>query len=184
MTVPDKSVLMSLIGPPLQKGFADAFGLQGESNEQAVKVFREYYAYKGLFENTLYSGIPELLEKLQLAGAYLYIATSKYGPYAMQVLQFFGIAGFFTDVSGADYGGSHASKTDLVAAILRRNNIHDPLGVVIIGDTRYDMDAATELGIDSVGVSYGFSSYAEIELFNPDYIAETVKDLEHFLLVD
>ncbi|HEX2393801.1 MAG TPA: HAD hydrolase-like protein, partial [Bacteroidales bacterium] len=37
---PGRTVLKSLIGPPLQKGFADVFGLIGDRNEEAVKVFR------------------------------------------------------------------------------------------------------------------------------------------------
>jgi phosphoglycolate phosphatase len=181
---PDKELLMTLIGPPLQKGFADAFGLQGADNENAVKVFREYYASKGLFENKLYDGIKELLEELSMAGASLYVATSKYSIYASQVLHYFGIANYFTEISGADYNGYHASKVDLVARILRNNNIHDPMEVVIIGDTHYDIDAAAELGIDSIGVTYGFSSLEEITRFDPDYIADTVEDLQHLLVLE
>jgi phosphoglycolate phosphatase len=179
---PDENTLMNLIGPPLQKGFADAFGLQGAENESAVKVFREYYSTKGLFENKLYDGINDLLDQLVQAGASLYVATSKYNVYANQVLQYFGIANCFTEVAGADYGGYHASKVDLVAGILRRNNIRDPMEAVIIGDTRYDIDAAAELGIDSIGVTYGFSSFEDIESFDPDYIVENVEALQSLLL--
>ncbi len=180
--VPDRDVLMTLIGPPLQKGFEDVFGLRGTDNENAVKVFREYYASKGLFENILYDGIPDLLEKLAGTGAFLYVATSKYHLYANQVLRHFAIDGYFTDVSGADYSGYHASKVDLVAGILRKNNIRDPMEVVMIGDTRYDMDAAAELEIDSIGVTYGFSTLEEIVSFGPDYIAGSVEELEQLLL--
>jgi phosphoglycolate phosphatase len=181
---PEKKLLMTLIGPPLQKGFADVFGLQGADNANAVQVFREYYASKGLFENKLYDGIKELLEELSLAGASLYVATSKYSIYASQVLNYFDIANYFSEISGADYSGYHASKIDLVARILRNNHIHDPMEVVIIGDTHYDIDAAAELGIDSIGVTYGFSSFEEITTFDPDYIADTVGDLQRLLLLE
>jgi phosphoglycolate phosphatase len=184
MTRPDEETLMKLIGPPLQKGFADFFGLQGGENETAVKVFREYYSSNGLYENKLYEGIKELLESLVQAGAALYVATSKYDEYARRVLAFFGIASCFTEIVGADYSGYHAAKTDLVAGILRRNNIHDPMEVVIIGDTRYDIEAAAELEIDSVGVTYGFSSREMIESFDPDYVVEDVKALRKLLLGD
>lgn len=179
---PDKDVLKNLIGPPLQQGFADVFGLQGKENENAVKVFREYYASKGLFENNLYDGIKSLLENLLAEGARLYVATSKYSVYANQVLEYFGIAAYFTEIAGADYSGFHASKIDLIAGILRRNNIRDPLDVVVIGDTRYDIEAAAELGIDSICVTYGFSSPEEITAMDPDYIAENAKDLQRILL--
>jgi phosphoglycolate phosphatase len=182
LTNPGPEALKTLIGPPLQKGFSTQFGLEGEANANAVKVFREYYSTKGLFENTLYEGIKELLHQLTLAGATLYVATAKYQLFADQVINHFGIAPYFKDISGADYKGDHASKTDLVAVILRRHGIQDPAEVVLIGDTRYDIEAAAELEIDSIAVTYGFTTPEEIAEFNPDYIVNQVKELEELLL--
>jgi phosphoglycolate phosphatase len=179
---PGMEKLKTLIGPPLQKGFTDLFGLQGKDNEEAVKVFREYYSLKGLYENKLYDGMDTLLQKLILAQASLYVATAKYILYANQVLKYFGIDTYFTEVSGADYSGFHAKKAELIVAILRRHGIYDPIDVVMIGDTRYDIDAAAELAIDSIGVAYGFSTPEEVASFNPDYIANSVDDLHGFLL--
>ncbi len=181
LTDPGTEALKSLIGPPLQKGFADVFGLTGEKNEEAVKVFREYYSDKGLYENELYDGIKELLQQLYACGSLLYVATAKYIVYANQVLEHFGIQPYFREIAGADYNG-HASKVDLVSGIMRRNAIQDPMDVVIIGDTRYDIDAATELEIDSIGVTYGFSNEEELARCNPDYIAYKVSDLQRFLI--
>jgi phosphoglycolate phosphatase len=164
LKVPDMDILSTLIGPPLQKGFADVFGLQGKEIDEAVRAFREYYGERGLFENKLYEGIIELLEELSQTGTPVYVATSKYEAYAKRVLENFGILHFFTDVAGADYNGYHAGE------------------VVVVGDTYYDIEAAAELELDSVGVSYGFSSYEEIEKLNPDYIAQTVKELRGLLI--
>jgi phosphoglycolate phosphatase len=183
ITDPGKEKLQTLIGPPLQKGFSDMFGLHGEDNDLAVKTFREYYATKGLYENHLYDGMKPLIEKLFVSGGILYVATSKYIVYANQVLQHFGIAQYFREVAGADYSG-HASKVDLITGVLRRNGIQDPLDVVIIGDTHYDINAATELAIDSIAVTYGFSSEEEVTSYNPDYIARKVSDLQRFLLYE
>jgi phosphoglycolate phosphatase len=183
LTRPDSETLKTLIGPPLQKGFSDVFGLWGESNEQAVKVFREYYGSKGLFENTLYPGIKDLLEKLQQAGAILYVATAKYQIFANQVLDYFDITQFFTEISGADYKGNHAAKVEIIAGLLRRNGLQDPSEVVVIGDTQFDIQAAAELEIDSIGVTYGFTTEQEISFCNPDYIAYEVTDLEKLLLI-
>jgi phosphoglycolate phosphatase len=166
----------------LQKGFEDVFGLKGKEIDGAVDAFREYYGERGLFENKLFEGIRELLEDITSNGTPVYVATSKYEAYAKRVLEFFGILHHFTDVAGADYNGYHASKTGLVSGLLLRNGIRDPLEVVVVGDTSYDIVAAAELELDSVGVSYGFSSYEEIERLNPDYIAQTVKELRGFLI--
>lgn len=182
LKVPDADILSTLIGPPLQKGFTDVFGLQGREIDEAVAAFRDYYGERGLFENILYEGIRELLEEITRAGTPVYVATSKYEAYAKRVLTNFGIMQFFADVAGADYSGYHATKTGLVSSLLLRNGIRDPWEVVVVGDTHYDIVAASELELDSVGVTYGFSSYEEIEKLNPDYIAQTVKELRGILL--
>jgi phosphoglycolate phosphatase len=178
---PGPEILKTLIGPTLQKGFRDAFGLEGEKNDLAIKVFRDYYAAKGLYENALYDGMKELIEELYANGVHLYVATSKYNVYARKVLQHFGILDFFTEVSGADYEGK-ATKVDLIAQIIRDQGITDPTNVVVIGDTRYDIDAATELALDSIGVTYGFSTTEELISYNPDYIAHDVNALHHLLI--
>lgn len=72
----------------------------------------------------------------------------------------------------------------MVAGLLRRNGVSDPSTVVFIGDTLYDIDAAAALEIDSIGVTYGFSSQQEIISFDPDYIAETVSDLQKILIIE
>jgi phosphoglycolate phosphatase len=182
LKMPEADVLATLIGPPLQKGFADVFGLHGSEIDEAVHAFREYYGERGLFENKLYAGISELLEELSQTGTPVYVATSKYEAYAKRVLENFEILRFFTDVAGADYSGYHATKTGLLSGLLLRNGIRDPWEVVVVGDTHYDINAAAELELDSVGVSYGFSSYEEIEKLNPDYIAHSVSELRGFLI--
>jgi phosphoglycolate phosphatase-like HAD superfamily hydrolase len=44
------------------------------------------------------------------------------------------------------------------------------------------MEAAAELEMDSIGVTYGFSTKEEILSFDPDYIAGSVEELEQILL--
>jgi phosphoglycolate phosphatase len=182
LDIPAEEKLATLIGPPLQKGFSEVFGLSGDRMDQAVKAFREYYGEKGLFENRMYEGIPELLEDLSRAGACIYVATAKYELYANRVLHYFNILPFFSDIAGADYNGSHANKISLVSGLLQRNGIQYPGDVIIVGDTRYDIDAASELDIESIGVSYGFSTYEEIEKLDPDYIARDVRELRGLLM--
>ena len=182
--LPPEEAMTSLIGPSLQQGFRDVFGLSGSDIDKAVAFFRAYYGEKGLYENTLYEGIEALLEALEQANAKLYVATAKYQLFAERVLNYFKIHSYFQEVAGADYDGIHAGKTNLVAGILMRNGITDPSDVVGVGDTHFDISAAAELAIDSIGVSYGFSSLEEIEKWNPDFIAPDVGSLKQILFVE
>ncbi len=182
LELPDEDTMATLIGPSLQRGFSDVFGLSGDKVDQAVQAFREYYGTKGLFENRLYDGIWELLRDLDRAGALNYVATAKYEVYASRVLNHFQILPFFRDIAGADYNGNHADKLSLVLTLLQRNAIRDLNDTVFVGDTRYDLEAASELDIESIGVSYGFTPIGEIEKLNPDFIARNIKELRDLLL--
>ena len=77
MEIPDYKTLCSYIGPPLLDTFKNSFGFSEEKAKEGVKIYREYFANKGLFENSVYEGIPCLLENLLKNGKKLVVATSK-----------------------------------------------------------------------------------------------------------
>ena len=79
---PSEEVLRSFIGPPLQQQFQTVFGLSEEEGAAMVSIYREYYGVKGIFENRVYDGVPEMLEKLRAAGVRVLMATSKPEKYA------------------------------------------------------------------------------------------------------
>jgi phosphoglycolate phosphatase len=174
--------LSLLIGPPLQAAIQNLFSVDGEKLNTAVKIFRDYYARKGIYENELYPGIDHLLKDLVESGIHLYLATSKYELFAKQVLHHFAISGFFTDIAGADYQGSRSDKDMLVLTLFQRNGLKDAERIVLVGDSRYDIEAAAFVGIESVGVTYGFSSYTDMQEFNPDYLVQSVDELRRLLI--
>lgn len=171
----------NLIGPPLQQGLKDVFHLEGKRIDLGVKSFREYYGERGLYENAIYPGIQSLLQLLLERGKRLYVATAKLEPYARKVLGNFGILDLFSDIAGADYNGLKAGKEELVLSIMQRNGISDPDAVVLIGDSRYDIHAASAVGIDSIGVAYGFSTCEEMASYDPDYLVKSVDELTALL---
>lgn len=82
---PSEETLRSFIGPPLYESFC-TWRLQLKQPQQAVSHYRAYYQRKGMFENHVYPGIPEVLTRLKEAGAKLYIATSKPEEFAKRLL--------------------------------------------------------------------------------------------------
>ncbi|MDD6888600.1 MAG: HAD hydrolase-like protein, partial [bacterium] len=62
-----EATLRRFIGPPLYDTFSQIFGLTSEQADHAVALYREYYLPKGMYENRLYPGIKELLERLKEA---------------------------------------------------------------------------------------------------------------------
>ncbi|MFN9983485.1 MAG: HAD hydrolase-like protein, partial [bacterium] len=70
--------------------------------ESLITVYREHYGAGGMFEYSMYDGIPELLMRLNDAGFRLAVATSKRTAFARPVIDHAGIASQFEMVVGSE----------------------------------------------------------------------------------
>lgn len=175
-------ILERFVGPPLQDGFKNLFGLNERNTELAVEHFRTYFGEKGLYENIPYSGISELLEELHFSGKRIYVVTSKLEKYAKMIIRHFEFDRYVDDLIGAEATGKHSGKGQLITELMQRNCISPFSSVVMIGDTHYDMIGAKENEISSIAVLYGFGTAETIKATNPDYQVETVDELAELLL--
>ena len=73
----DLDSLSRFIGPPLRESFRDYYGFSDADTEKAVVRYRGYFAESGLYENTVYPGIYELLEQLRCSGFTLAVANEQ-----------------------------------------------------------------------------------------------------------
>lgn len=179
---PPVDELNRLIGIPLQEYLKIDGVLKDEQINEAVNHFRKYYAEKGAFENKPYLGVLELLKELKDKGVNMYISTAKYEKYAKVVVDHFNISPYIKDLVGADAAGLHATKTELTASIISRNNITDLKHTVMVGDKDIDMQAGKNTNIDTIGVTYGFGSVEEILNEKPTHIINSVNELSVLLI--
>lgn len=177
-----RKVFSEFIGPPLHDGFQDGLGLNEQQTEQAVLFFREYYGSKGVYENTIYPGITELLKKLKQEGFKVHLATSKLEKYAMKVLELHEILEYFSIISGASYKGKGAGKSFLIQQVLDKYRTVSQEEFLMIGDKSFDILGAKSSGIKSAGVLYGYGTYQELASAGADYLIRTVAELTSFLL--
>ena len=63
--VGERDTLKKFIGPPLTESMEKYYGMSEEEALLGVKYYREYYAVKGIFENSVYEGLAETLESLK-----------------------------------------------------------------------------------------------------------------------
>lgn len=178
--VEDANTLSRFIGPPLRDSFR-GYGFGEEAVERAVAYYREYFAETGLFENTVYDGIPELLSALKAAGKTLLIATSKPVVYTEKILEHFGLAEYFAFVSGAELDGTRSIKAEVIAYAMEQAGIKDVSDCVMVGDREHDIIGAKAHGMRSVGVLYGYGDRAEHERAGADEIAADVGELRGLL---
>lgn len=180
--VDDLRTLCRFIGPPLKESFRDFYGMDDEQATRAVALTREYFAPRGIFENRLYEGIPELLTELQAAGCMLAMATSKPEPFARQIAEHFRLADRFTLIGGATMDGTRTAKRDVVRYVLGALDVEDPTAAVMIGDRRYDIEGAAAEGIASIGVLWGYGSREELAAAGAGQIVGTIPELRALLL--
>lgn len=179
--IPPYEVLCKFIGPPLIDGFRDFCSFDTEKANAAVGYYREYYSVTGIFENRVYDGIPELLERLRKNGKKIILATSKPQVFAERILEHFSLKQYFDLTVGASLDETRNSKDKVIAHALSECGICDKSAAIMVGDRFHDIVGAEKNGIDSVGVLYGFGDRKELEAAEADYIAEDISGLFEIL---
>ena len=174
--------LRKFIGPPLKESFVKYYNMTDGEGDRAVEKYRERFATVGLYENEVYEGIPELLQKLKAQGKTLLVATSKPTVYSDKILEHFGLKEYFSYIVGSELDGTRVNKAEVIQYALEQMKITESEKIVMIGDKEHDMIGAGICGVDSIGVLYGFGEREELENHGATYIAETVSDLEKILL--
>lgn len=173
--------LLKFIGPPLQSSFQEFYHFSQEDAAKAVVYYREYYNKKGIFQNDVYPGIPEMLKTLKANDKSLFVATSKPEFFAKQILENDNLANFFIQIAGAPLNESGCTKSDIIRTVLDTNHL-DPADCIMVGDREHDIFGGHENHIKAIGVLYGYGSLEELEAVKSDYIAKDTSELTQILL--
>lgn len=178
----DKIKLEKFVGPPLLDSFMKYYDFTEEEAKQAVTFYREYFAEKGIYEVPLYEGIETTLKYLKNSGKTLYVATSKPEVFARRILQHLQIENYFDDIVGSNLDGTKVKKDEIISFLLEKNEIVDRSKVIMVGDREHDIFGAKKVGVDSVGVLYGYGDYQELESAGATYIIERLDDIIEIVL--
>ncbi|MBR6781812.1 MAG: HAD family hydrolase [Clostridia bacterium] len=183
ITVSDRSDLYRFIGPPLMDSFMEFYGFSEEQATEAVRVYREYFADRGWAENTVFDGIEDLLAALVAEGKTLLVATSKPQVFAEKILHHFGLAKYFTHICGVALQAPRGyGKAEVIREALHKTGVTDLSTAVMVGDRHHDIDGAKAVGLESIGVLYGYGDREEHEAAGADVIIESVAELRSVLL--
>lgn len=173
MPMLSKETLKKFIGPPLVDSYMKYCDLDRETALKAIEAYRENYRERGLFEYSLYDGVPELIGLLKAEGKKVYIATSKPEIFALRILNDAGIDNMFDGIFGATLDSSRVKKADVLSYAINSLCIEDIANTILIGDTVFDVFGAKEKGIKSLAVTYGYESREELKNANPDFMVDT-----------
>lgn len=180
--VADHRDLYCFIGPPLKVSFQKFYGFSAADASRAIEDYRVYYHDRGIYENEVYPGMEDLLQSLRAAGKTLAVATSKPEVFAIRVLEYFHLDGYFTVIAGASMDDSRTAKADVITYAMEKLTAQtgkqlNPSTTLMIGDRSHDVLGAHKNGMAALGILYGYGDRAEMEAAEADYIAETVADI-------
>ena len=171
----DPQKLRKFMGPPLYDMFRELYGLDDTQGHEAVRLYRERYQPTGIWECAPYPGIVELLKKLREAG-YL-------PPSAMKILEHYSMDVLFDYVCGSEFDGTRSKKSEVVSAVLDHFGLaSNPESALMIGDRKYDVLGAKEVGVECLGVRYGYGEPGELEAAGAIAVVDSMIDLENYLL--
>lgn len=164
--IPTEEQVRSVIGPPLELGLP-SIGIPDDALSRVINRYRERYEEIGLFENTMYVGVTEMLDAMAAAGLSLSIATAKPERTAIRVLEHFGLTERFEVMVGASLTPERRAKAQVITHTLGRLGI--PVGmpamadeVIMVGDRDHDVVGAMHNGIPCIGVTWGYGSPEEL----------------------
>lgn len=182
ISVSDRSELYKFIGPPLLYSYREYYGFSESDAKLALKYYREYFSEKGIFENRMYDGVTDMLGKLRENGIRLTVATSKPEPFAVKIIEHFGLSEYFSLVAGATMDEKRSEKYEVIEYALKKLQLKDKTHCIMAGDREHDIVGAKKNGLKSVGVLYGYGSREELENAGADMLAETPPDICGFIL--
>lgn len=96
-------------------------------------------------------------------------------------MEYFDLSRYFTFVGGSGIDGSRHTKADVIRYVIEENSITDFSEIVMIGDRKYDVIGAKEVGVDSIGVLYGYGDYLELTEAGVDYLVNDPDELKYLL---
>ena len=163
--------LRRFIGPPLRGTFAE-LGVARDDIDARIAAYREHYGAHGAGVTTVFAGVPEMLAATG-ARHRLVIATSKAASLAAAIVRELGLAPYFDALHGPADETAAEPKRETVARALP--------AIALVGDTRYDIEAARANGLRAVGVTWGIGAEDDLRAAGADAIAHSPDELEALL---
>ena len=170
-----------IVGPPFPQAFCEVYGTTPEEAQSITEDYRAVYKTLGREGWPLFDGMRELLCDLRAAGIKVATASSKRQFLLDRGLETNEVRDLF-DLPLGKVSDEGDSKAQIIGRVLGRLGV-DAADAVMVGDRKYDVEAAREAGLPCVGVLMGHTcERSELVEAGACALCETVGDLRRALL--
>ena len=174
------------VGNGINKLFARALPAEHSTEENVMRIralFVPYYNEHNADCSRPYPGVVALLRTLQERGVQLAVASNKYHEATLKLVRHFFPEIHFAAIYGQREGVAIKPAPDIVFDILRDTGIAKEK-TLYVGDSGVDMLTASNAGVESVGVAWGFRSVEELCEHGAMHIVHTANEIEEIICKD
>lgn len=166
----------------LHKAVPELVARDAEKMNEVVARFRAIYAahYED-HESVPYTGINDLLRRLEQAGVRMSVLTNKPHPVALLSVRS-GLPGLAWQAVQGQQDDKPRKPDPYFALEIADKMELPPHQILFVGDSPVDILTARAAGMPSCAVMWGLTKPEALREAAPDYTAETVADLERLLL--
>ncbi len=175
----DRTLLGTLIGPPLDESFT-RLGIAPDELDEVLSRYRIHYGRDGVTRYRLYDDVVPLLDTIQSFDVPMAIATAKRVDFAQRIVDERGLGAYFPVVAGASLDGRLTTKDVIVSEALSKLPPGRD-GGWMVGDRRFDVVAARSLNLVSIGVRWGYGTAEELRDAGAAWMVERPSDLRRLV---
>lgn len=159
----DEEDIKNEIGYPLDVMYA-TLGVEKAKVWDFVTSYKKEYRKVSEAKTTL---LPNALEAVQVASGFarLGIVTTKTTQYTIPLLENFGIFDYFETIIGRQEVTHPKPNPEPINKALEALNITNSSDIYMIGDTKLDLIAANEAGVNAVAVTCGYGKKDELQCY-------------------
>jgi len=146
----------------------------------ALTLFLQLYKENLAAKTSLYEGVAETIEALHKRNYTLSIVTNKPYEFVEPLLEHLQLAKYFEHILGGDSLEVKKPHPQPLLHTCKYFKIPKEQALMI-GDSKNDIIAANEAGIESIAVTYGYNYAEAITTHNPTIVIDTFKELTKLL---
>ncbi|HSG02960.1 MAG TPA: HAD-IA family hydrolase [Marinobacterium sp.] len=179
---PTDEAVRNIIGLGLTEAISEVMPqLNSAQNAALATTYSRHYLEVDQTPTALFHAVEEGLLTLREQGFRLAVATGKSRRGFDRVLAESGLAEMFEITRCADETLSKPHPL-MLEQILDQTGVHRS-AALMVGDTVYDMDMATNAGVDKLAVTYGVHSVSRLEQSRPTHQVDSFVELTEWIKV-
>lgn len=135
-----------------------------------IKKYRKIYDVKYTQGLIVFPGVRETLKFLHAKGVKLAVVSNKLGRYVIDINKKAGIHRYFDVTLGSADVKIRKPHPFPINLLVRRFGVKKE-ETLLVGDSKYDMEAGLRAGVDTYFLTYGYAVKKEVKKFRPKYVS-------------